>query len=70
MQDSPEVLALASKATGYPLAFIAAKLALGYGLHELKNSITKTTPAFFEPALDYCVVKFPRCGFEVNLKCF
>src|SRR5664279_5137400 len=47
--------ALASKATGYPLAFVAAKLALGYGLHELKNSITKTTPAFFEPALDYIV---------------
>ena len=52
--------ALASKATGYPLAFVAAKLALGYGLHELKNSITKTTPAFFEPALDYIVVKIPR----------
>lgn len=52
--------ALASKATGYPLAFVAAKLALGYGLHELKNSVTKTTPAFFEPALDYCVIKIPR----------
>jgi len=52
--------ALASKATGYPLAFIAAKLALGYGLYELKNSITKTTSAFFEPALDYVVVKIPR----------
>jgi carbamoyl-phosphate synthase large subunit len=52
--------ALASKATGYPLAFVAAKLALGYGLPELKNSITKTTSAFFEPALDYCVVKIPR----------
>lgn len=52
--------ALASKATGYPLAFVAAKLGLGYGLHELKNSITKTTPAFFEPALDYVVVKIPR----------
>ena len=52
--------ALASKATGYPLALVAAKLALGYGLHELKNSITKTTPAFFEPALDYIVVKIPR----------
>jgi carbamoyl-phosphate synthase large subunit len=52
--------ALASKATGYPLAFIAAKLALGYGLHELANSITKTTKAFFEPALDYIVVKVPR----------
>ncbi len=52
--------ALASKATGYPLAFVAAKLALGYGLFELKNSITKTTSAFFEPALDYVVCKIPR----------
>jgi len=52
--------ALASKATGYPLAFIAAKLGLGYGLHQLKNSVTKTTSAFFEPALDYVVVKIPR----------
>ncbi|MDG1135283.1 MAG: carbamoyl-phosphate synthase (glutamine-hydrolyzing) large subunit [Bacteroidales bacterium] len=52
--------ALASKATGYPLAFIAAKLGLGYGLFELKNSVTKTTSAFFEPALDYMVVKIPR----------
>lgn len=52
--------ALASKATGYPLAFVAAKLALGYGLHELKNSVTQTTPAFFEPALDYIVCKIPR----------
>lgn len=52
--------ALASKATGYPLAFIAAKLGLGYGLFELKNSITKTTSAFFEPALDYVVCKIPR----------
>jgi len=52
--------ALASKATGYPLAFIAAKLALGYGLPELKNSITKSTTACFEPALDYVVVKIPR----------
>lgn len=52
--------ALASKATGYPLAFVAAKLALGYGLHELPNAITKVTSAFFEPALDYCVVKIPR----------
>jgi carbamoyl-phosphate synthase large subunit len=52
--------ALASKATGYPLAFVAAKLGLGYGLQELKNSITKSTPAFFEPALDYVVCKFPR----------
>ncbi len=52
--------ALASKATGYPLAFVAAKLALGYGLHELKNTVTKVTTAAFEPALDYCVVKIPR----------
>jgi carbamoyl-phosphate synthase large subunit len=52
--------ALASKATGYPLAFIAAKLALGYGLFELKNSVTKTTTACFEPALDYIVCKIPR----------
>lgn len=52
--------ALASKATGYPLAFVAAKLALGYGLFELKNSVTKTTSAFFEPALDYIVCKIPR----------
>jgi len=52
--------ALASKATGYPLAFVAAKLSLGYGLHQLPNSITKVTKAFFEPALDYCVVKIPR----------
>jgi len=52
--------ALASKATGYPLAFVAAKLGLGYGLFELKNSVTKTTSAFFEPALDYVVCKLPR----------
>jgi len=52
--------ALASKATGYPLAFVAAKLGLGYGLFDLKNSVTKTTPAFFEPAIDYVVGKFPR----------
>lgn len=52
--------ALASKATGYPLAFIATKLALGYGLHELPNSVTKVTKAFYEPSLDYCVVKIPR----------
>ena len=52
--------ALASKATGYPLAFVAAKLGLGYGLFELKNSVTRTTPAFFEPALDYVVCKIPR----------
>jgi len=52
--------ALASKATAYPLAFVAAKLGLGYGLHELKNSVTKTTSAFFEPALDYVTCKIPR----------
>lgn len=52
--------ALASKATGYPLAFVAAKLGLGYGLFDLKNSVTKSTSAFFEPALDYIVVKIPR----------
>ncbi len=56
--------ALASKATGYPLAFIAAKLALGYGLHELKNSVTKTTTACFEPALDYIVCKIPRWDLD------
>ncbi len=52
--------ALASKATGYPLAFVAAKIAIGYGLFELKNSVTKDTPAFFEPTLDYIVAKLPR----------
>ena len=52
--------ALASKATGYPLAFVAAKLGMGYGLFDLKNSVTKSTSAFFEPALDYIVVKIPR----------
>lgn len=52
--------ALASKATGYPLAFVAAKLGLGYGLFDLKNSVTQTTSAFFEPALDYVVCKIPR----------
>ena len=52
--------ALASKATGYPLAFVAAKLGLGYGLFDLKNSVTKNTPAFFEPAIDYIVCKIPR----------
>ena len=52
--------ALASKATGYPLAFVAAKLALGYGLFDLKNSVTRSTSAFFEPALDYIVCKIPR----------
>jgi carbamoyl-phosphate synthase large subunit len=56
--------ALASKATGYPLAFIAAKIALGYSLFELKNSVTKDTSAFFEPALDYVVVKIPRWDLE------
>ncbi len=56
--------ALASKATGYPIAKIAAKLALGYTLDELKNQITKTTSAFFEPTLDYVIVKFPRWNFE------
>lgn len=52
--------ALASKATGYPLAFVAAKIGLGYGLFELKNSVTKDTPAYFEPSIDYIVVKLPR----------
>jgi len=52
--------ALASKATGYPLAFVAAKLGVGYGLHQLKNSVTQTTTTCFEPALDYVVVKIPR----------
>ena len=52
--------ALASKATGYPLAFVAAKIGLGYGLFEMKNSVTKDTPAFFEPSIDYIVVKIPR----------
>jgi carbamoyl-phosphate synthase large subunit len=56
--------ALASKATGYPLAFVAAKLSLGYGLFDLKNSITRETSAFFEPALDYIVVKIPRWDLE------
>jgi len=56
--------ALASKVTGYPLAFIAAKLSLGFTLDELKNSVTKTTGAFFEPALDYLAVKIPRWDFE------
>lgn len=56
--------ALASKATGYPIAKIAAKLALGYNLNELKNQITKTTSAFFEPTLDYVIVKMPRWNFE------
>lgn len=56
--------ALASKATGYPIAKIAAKLAIGYTLDELKNQITKTTSAFFEPALDYVIVKMPRWNFE------
>jgi carbamoyl-phosphate synthase large subunit len=56
--------ALASKATGYPIAKIAAKLAIGYNLDELKNQITKTTSAYFEPALDYVVVKIPRWNFD------
>jgi len=56
--------ALASKATGYPIAKIAAKLAIGYDLHELKNQITKTTSAFFEPSLDYVIVKIPRWNFD------
>ncbi len=56
--------ALASKATGYPIARVAAKIALGYALHEISNSVTKSTPASFEPALDYCVVKIPRWPFD------
>ena len=56
--------ALASKATGYPIARVAAKIALGLGLHEIKNAVTKTTPAAFEPVLDYCVVKIPRWPFD------
>ncbi len=60
--------ALASKATGYPLAFIAAKLALGKSLGEIKNNITKATSAFFEPALDYIIVKFPRWDLEKFMK--
>src|SRR5687768_5517171 len=56
--------ALASKATGYPIAKIAAKLALGYTLDELKNDITRDTPASFEPTIDYVVVKIPRFNFE------
>ncbi|MEM4554706.1 MAG: carbamoyl-phosphate synthase large subunit [Candidatus Anstonellaceae archaeon] len=56
--------ALASKATGYPIARVAAKIALGLGLHEIKNAVTKTTPAAFEPSMDYCVVKIPRWPFD------
>ncbi len=56
--------ALASKATGYPIARVAAKIALGYALHEILNAVTQTTPASFEPALDYCVVKIPRWPFD------
>ena len=56
--------ALASKATGYPIARVAAKIALGLGLHEIQNAVTKNTPAAFEPALDYCVVKIPRWPFD------
>merc|ERR1712061_530706 len=55
--------ALASKATGYPLAAVAAQLALGYPLDKVQNSVTKVTPASFEPSLDYCVTKFPRWDF-------
>src|SRR4030095_6729084 len=56
--------ALASKATGFPIAKIAAKLAIGLPLDEIRNDITRETPASFEPAIDYCVVKFPRWAFE------
>ena len=56
--------ALASKATGYPIAKVAAKLAVGYTLDEIPNDLTGTTPASFEPTLDYVVVKFPRFAFE------
>src|SRR5205807_9620263 len=56
--------ALASKATGFPIATIAARLAVGYTLQETPNDITKATPASFEPAIDYCVVKWPRFAFE------
>ncbi len=56
--------ALASKATGYPLAYVAAKLALGYSLRELRNSVTNSTTACFEPSLDYVVVKVPRWDFQ------
>jgi carbamoyl-phosphate synthase large subunit len=56
--------ALASKATGFPIAKIAAKLAVGYTLDEIPNDITKATPACFEPTIDYCVVKIPRFAFE------
>lgn len=61
--------ALASKATGYPIAKIAAKLAIGYNLDELKNQITKTTSAYFEPALDYVIVKIPRWNFDKFYGC-
>ena len=56
--------ALASKATGFPIAKIAAKLAVGYTLDEIPNDITRETPACFEPTIDYCVVKIPRFAFE------
>ena len=56
--------ALASKATGFPIAKIAARLAVGYTLQEIPNDITRATPASFEPAIDYCVVKWPRFAFE------
>lgn len=61
--------ALASKATGYPLAFVAAKLGLGYGLFDLKNSVTRSTSAFFEPALDYIVCKIPRWDLGNSTAC-
>ena len=56
--------ALASKATGYPIAKVAAKLAIGYNLDEIKNMVTKSTSAYFEPALDYVIVKMPRWNFD------
>ncbi len=64
MHDYPDLQALASKATGYPLAYVAAKLALGKSLLEVKNKITQVTQSFFEPALDYVVVKIPRWDLE------
>src|SRR5688572_32606561 len=60
----PRSFPLASKATGYPIAKVAAKLAVGYTLDEIPNDLTKTTPSSFEPTLDYVVVKFPRFAFE------
>jgi carbamoyl-phosphate synthase large subunit len=61
---SRSVVLWQSKATGYPIAKIAAKLAIGYNLDELKNQITQTTSAYFEPALDYVIVKVPRWNFD------